>query len=293
MRDYKNVTVPKQYRTKVNRVTVKRVETTRLTRGTAAGSSGKVKNAALKVLLVATIAAGSWLGWLGYKAITHAELFQISGVDVKGVQQLTEADLKKIVGAFTGENIFRVDLDAAIRRARANPWVESVSIHRSLPNRISLMVTERTPYAHLDIGSGRFLMDDEGFVITRLTKETAAAWPLPVVVVNGYRARPGEQVTSEGMGEALKLIAEIAARGGWRPEDVTIKAATPESLSIVYADHEFRIGSAQYSEKLRRLAEIMEDVKRRNLQIAYVDLRPERQAAVMVKKNQEAKKSRK
>jgi cell division septal protein FtsQ len=51
----------------------------------------------------------------------------------------------------------------------------------------------------------------------------------------------------------------------------------------VYADCEFRIGSAQYSEKLRRLAEIMEDVKRRNLNIAYVDLRPERQAAVMVK----------
>jgi cell division septal protein FtsQ len=62
-----------------------------------------------------------------------------------------------------------------------------------------------------------------------------------------------------------------------------IKASTPETLSIVYADCEFRIGSAQYSEKLRRLAEIMEDVKRRNLNIAYVDLRPERQAAVMVK----------
>jgi hypothetical protein len=62
-----------------------------------------------------------------------------------------------------------------------------------------------------------------------------------------------------------------------------VKANSPETLSIVYAEHEFKIGSGNYREKLRRLAEVLEDVKQRSLDIAYVDLRPERQAAVMVK----------
>ena len=44
-----------------------------------------------------------------------------------------------------------------------------------------------------------------------------------------------------------------------------------------------RSAAGNYAEKLRRLAEIMADVKQRGLEIAYVDLRPERQAAVMVK----------
>ena len=66
---------------------------------------------------------------------------------------------------------------------------------------------------------------------------------------------------------------------------MTVKADSPESLSVVYAEHEFKIGSGRYGEKLRRLAEVMADVKERGLEIAYVDLRPERQAAVMVKKN--------
>lgn len=285
MRDYKNVTVPKQYRTSSNRTVVKRVDTTRMTRRTSGGGSGKIKNAALQVLVVVVIAAGSWLGWLGYKAITHAEMFQIAGVDVRGVQQLNEADLKNIVSGFTQENIFRADLETAVRKASVNPWVKSISIHRRLPNRISMTIVERVPYAVLDNGTGRFLMDDEGVLISKVTKENGAAWPLPVVLVKGSKARPGEQVSSDGLGEALKLIAEITTRGGWKPEDVTIKAGTPETLSIIYADCEFRIGSAQYSEKLRRLAEIMEDVKRRNLNIAYVDLRAERQAAVMVKNN--------
>jgi cell division protein FtsQ len=282
MRDYKNVTVPKQYRTSSNRTTIKRVETTRIARRTGGGGE-KVKNVALQILVVVVMVAGSWLGWLGYKAITHAGMFQIAGVDVRGVQQLNEADLKNIVGGFTNENIFRADLETAVRKARVNPWVKSISIHRSLPNRISMTVVERVPYAILDTGNGKFLIDDEGVIISRVTKENAAAWPLPSVMAKGAKARIGEHTTSDGMGEALKLIAELTSRGGWKPEDVVIKANSPESLSIVYADCEFRIGSAQYTEKLRRLAEIMEDVKRRNLNIAYVDLRAERQAAVMVK----------
>jgi len=90
-------------------------------------------------------------------------------------------------------------------------------------------------------------------------------------------------VTSEGMAEALMLIAEIAERGGWRLPEVTIKAGSPETLSVLYADHEFKIGTGNYAEKLSRLAEILSDGKQRGLEIAYVDLRPERQAAVMVK----------
>jgi cell division septal protein FtsQ len=79
------------------------------------------------------------------------------------------------------------------------------------------------------------------------------------------------------------LLSEIAARGGWRIEEVTLKAGTPESLSIVYAGHEIKIGTGNYAEKLRRLAEVMADVKQRGLDIAYVDLRPDRQVAVMVR----------
>jgi cell division septal protein FtsQ len=281
MRDYKNVTVPKKYRTNTKRVTVKRVEMGRASRRPAAGG---LRRAALKCLVVIVIAAGGWLGWQTYRIITHAELFQIAGVDVKGVRQLGEADLKKIVGSFTGQNIFRVDLDAVVQRARANAWIQSVSIYRRLPNRISMVVNERVPFAFLDTGRGRYLMDNEGVIIDSVDKEKARAWPLPTVSVTGYRARLGEQVTSPGLDEALMLLSEIATQGGWRLEDVTAKADNSETLSLLYAGHEFRLGNGRYKEKLRRLAEVMADVNRRGLDIAYVDLRPERQVAVMVKK---------
>ena len=283
MRDYKNVKVPRSYRGRSNRVASKRV-----VNGRAAGRSrtgGGIKQVALQIVTVVLIALVGWLGWEAYQSLRHAEMFQIAGVDIKGVKQVGDAELREIAGVFTGQNIFRVDLEAAARRMRANPWVKEVRIYRSLPNRISMEVTERTAYALLDTGTSRYVMDTEGVVIDRIVNDSAAAWRLPVVAMRDYRARAGEQVTSEVMADALLLIAEIAERGGWPLNEVTIKAGSPESLSVVYADHEFKIGTGNYAEKLNRLAEILSDGKQRGLEIAYVDLRPERQAAVMVKQD--------
>jgi cell division septal protein FtsQ len=249
------------------------------------GSTARIGSILLKTVVVIMLAGGGFLGWQVYQVVMHSDALVVSGVDVKGIKQLTEADLKEIVSGFTGQNIFRVDLEAAARRARANPWVKEVRIHRSLPNRITMVFSERTPTMLLDAGSARYLMDDEGVVIERLGREQAKVWPLPVVAIKDYHARPGDQVTAEGLPEAMQLLGEIAARGGWQLANVTVRANSPDSLTVVYADHEFKMGSGRYAEKLRRLGEVMADVKQRGIEIAYVDLRPERQAAVMVKKN--------
>ena len=283
MRDYKNVKVPRKYRTGATRVSVKRVDVTRGTGRTRQDGAG-IKRMLFNLLLFLLIAGGGWLGWQAFQLVTHAELFQISGVDVKGAQQIDESELKAIAGVFTGRNIFRVDLEEAVRRARSNPWVRDVRVHRSLPNRISMVFTERVPSAVLDTGAGRYVMDNDGVVIERLAKDGDAAWPLPVIAIKGAKAHPGETVPGEALPDAFLLLAEIASRGGWKPADVTVKADSPESVSIVYAGHEFKFGTGNYGEKFRRLAEVMKDVQQRNLDIAYVDLRAERQAAAMIVK---------
>jgi cell division protein FtsQ len=284
MRDYKNVKVPRSYGSKSNRVSIKRARTGRTSVRSRPGGSG-IRTAALRIIMVVSIIAGCLLAWQAYRALLHADLFQIAGVDVTGVKQVSEAELRAITGVFTGQNIFSVDLETVARRARANPWVKDVRIYRRLPNRISMAVTERSPYALLDSGFGLYVMDNDGFVIEKISKENASAWQLPVVAIRDHRIRSGEQVTSDSMADALMLIAEIAERGGWRLHDVTIKAVSPETVTILYADHEFRLGAGGYAEKLIRLAEILTDAKQRSIEIAYVDLRPERQAAMMAKQD--------
>jgi len=270
MRDYKNVKVPKKYRT--HRVTVEH----------DAPRRPKRKPVPLgRVLAITAIIALCVSGVVGYQWASRTEMFLIAGVDVKGVRQLSDDDLKSLAGFFTGQNIFRVNLEAAARQARAHPWVKDVRIHRNLPNRISMVFTERAPVVVLETGSGRYLVDSEGVVIDRAGRENME--PLPRVLIADCKVRPGEPPSAGAMSEALTLLAELQARGGWQLADVAVKAASAESLSILFAEQEFKIGCGNYPEKLRRLAEIMDDMKTRSLVISYVDLRPDRQAAAMVK----------
>jgi cell division septal protein FtsQ len=282
MRDYKNVTVPKSYRSNTRRTAVKKMRVDRPF-AQVNRTSGGLTRALLKLVIVVIIAAAGFLAWQGYGAVMHADLFVVSGVDIKGVKQLGERELKEIAGAFSGQNIFRVDLAAAVRRAQANPWVEEVRIHRRLPNRITMVFNERVAAYILESASGRYLMDRSGVITEKVAKESVD-WQLPVIAIRGVRPAPGEPVRAESLSEAMQLIDDIAAHGGWRAAEITVKADTPDALTVMYAGHVFKMGSGRYDEKLRRLAEVMADMKDRGADIAYVDLRPERQAAVMIRR---------
>ncbi|MEK6742389.1 MAG: FtsQ-type POTRA domain-containing protein [Nitrospirota bacterium] len=279
MKDYKNVKVPRRYRSTSNRTVVRRVEAAtgpKKRGGSVTGQLGSV----LTVLLTAALCYG---GWEGYRWLTHAEIFSIAGVDVKGVRSMSDENIRDVAAMFTGQNVFQVDPGAATRRVMADPWVRDVRIERRLPNRISIFVAERVPKAVLHASNGKYLIDGEGVVMVPIG--AAAAPPLPVIALRDCRAVPREPVTKGAVLEALELLDELAARGGWDIAGVTVKADSAETVTIVYADHEFRIGSGNYNEKLRRMGEIVADMRQRGLAYTYVELRPERQAAVMVVKN--------
>jgi len=281
MKDYKNVKVPRRYRSTSNRPTVRRVEMGPGPKKRG-GSVKETLGAVLTILLTAALCYG---GWEGYRWLIHAEMFSIAGVDVKGVRSMSDENIRDVAAMFTGQNVFRVDLDAATRRVMADPWVRDVRIERRLPNWISIFVTERVPKAVLQASNGKYLIDGEGVVMVPVRSGSAAPPPLPVIALRDCRAVPREKVTAGAVTEALVLIEELAARGGWDPDDVTVKADSAETVTIAYADHEFRIGSGNYNEKLKRMGEIVADMRQRGLAYTYVELRPERQAAVMVVKN--------
>lgn len=235
----------------------------------------------LKGVMLVLLAGTSYLGWDAYQWTERTGFFQITGVDVRGVNRLGEEDIKAIAGVFTGQHIFRADIQEAARRARAHPWVKTVQIERRLPNRISMSIEERVPAVVVEAANGRFLADGDGVIIEPAGRNAAGAWRLPLVSMRGESLRTGEELRSEEFVEAFALLQELKRRGGWRMEEVSIRADSASALTIVYAGHEIRIGAGRYDEKLQRLGEVLADVRKRGIQFAYVDLRPERQAAVM------------
>jgi cell division septal protein FtsQ len=146
MKDYKNVKIPRSYRSRNTRSNVKRVT---VSRGPRREPSDLV-SALIRILIIVLVTGGCYLGWMGYQWAAHSQTFQVAGVDVTGARHLSKDELQNIAGAFTGQNIFKVSLNDAAQRARALPWVRDVRLYRHLPNRISMTVSERNAAAVLD-----------------------------------------------------------------------------------------------------------------------------------------------
>ena len=109
MRDYKNVKAPRRYRSTSSRPAVRRVETASKPKK----NRGSVKGQLSAVLTVLVLGACCYGGWEGYRWFTHADMFCIAGVDVKGVRSMSDEHIREAATMFTGQNVFQVDLGAA------------------------------------------------------------------------------------------------------------------------------------------------------------------------------------
>ena len=75
-------------------------------------------------------------------------------------------------------NIFFVPLEQRKKQLEQIPWVQSASVMRLLPNRLKIVVTERTPVAFVEVNSHIEMIDANG-VIMEMPREPAAQLFVP------------------------------------------------------------------------------------------------------------------
>lgn len=143
----------------------------------------------LAVLLLAAAAGGA-------VAITRSPLFAITAVRVEGVPRDEARLVKEVARIRTGQNLMTADLDDAVARASALPWVASAQVRREPPSTVVLDVVPRRPVGILDADSGGWLVDAEGVVIAKADGQrlphisvTADTTPLPGTAIDDPAAR--------------------------------------------------------------------------------------------------------
>jgi cell division protein FtsQ len=113
----------------------------------------------------------------------HSWRFRINSsdnVEISGVHNASRAHVMEIAGADIGRNIFFVPLDERQRQLEKIPWVESATVMRVLPNRISVDIQERTPVAFVQIGPRVSLIDANG-VIVGMPADRRTKYSFPVI----------------------------------------------------------------------------------------------------------------
>ena len=93
--------------------------------------------------------------------------FSLRDVIIVGQQNVDEASILKVLNANKGSPIFALKLDKIRNNLKKNRWIKEVHIGRRLPNTIYIKLFEREPIAVWQINNQLFLIDKEGYKISK------------------------------------------------------------------------------------------------------------------------------
>lgn len=124
--------------------------------------------------------------------------FRLKTVHIEGASDMARADILNATGAYEGQPVIGLDLEAVRQSVESVGWVKQARIVRLLPDTLVVAVTERRQLAVWQNRGRTFVIDAEGQVIP---EANAARFPnLPLIV-------------GEGANEfAARILPEVAAR---------------------------------------------------------------------------------
>lgn len=133
-------------------------------------------------------------------------------VRTEGNQIIPSEEILRLAAVPRNARLFDLDLSAVESRVRAHGFVKAVEVTRSVPDRVTITVAERSPVAALAGGRLAYL-DADGVVLPALRSEELFDLPVITGTLPEAELPPGTRIRAPEILSALKVIA-IAARLG-------------------------------------------------------------------------------
>jgi len=213
------------------------------------------------VAMAAAMTAGFWL--------YNSPVLALHGVKVDGNVVLSD-DVVRQVAALEGQSIVRPDFAGAQDRLQAFPLIKDAKVSRDWPFGAHVTVVERQPWGVWQIGEQRYVVDDEGVVLTLPEPQNA-----PAIVQTDFAGplRPGDKVDASAVAVAKQLFATAQQSIGEPVARLEFSQIT--GLTAVLAD-DVRVsfgGLAHYEFKLAALYAVLERAQEKGESVHAVDLR--------------------
>jgi cell division septal protein FtsQ len=230
---------------------------------------GRVLGVALAVGAVGVTGAAALHG------IRTAPAFAVAAIDVVGTRRVPEADVVAASRVEPGTNLFALDPEAIEDRVEALPGVRGVRVIRRLPNRVTLLVEEREPYALVNAvgGAGLVWVDALGHLVG--PERRPASLRLPVLSGVELPAGGPDAPIPDRLRDGLTLLRAIERSGPRVAERVSeIDMAGPGGPTLYTVDHvSVQLGPDRWDERLARLDGVLADLEDRGERVERIDLR--------------------
>lgn len=221
-----------------------------------------------------------------YRTASSSTFFALRTVDVSGVSQGSEDQIKALVRRAGGAHgVWKADLGAISAELERQPWVRKAIVSRVLPSGLRVRITERTPRAVVRTSAGRFVWVDDDAVTVGTVAPTQN---VPAFFMRGWDESGTESGRTENrrrVEKYLELSREWEAAGiASRVSEVNLDDLRDVRAQLTGDDSqiEVRLGREDLTKRLRQSLEALDEQRStpRGAHITYIDMTQGKRAVI-------------
>lgn len=199
-------------------------------------------------------------------------MFRVDEVVFSGNTHLADEELQAFSGIRGGESLLTLSHKKIHAQLMQSPWIRDAAVRKEFPGRLLIRIRETEPFALMDIKGHLFIVDDKGRMLEELKNSSIPF--LPVITGIPYGKK-------ETVSHALELVKVIRGRGLLADrEHIEIIARKPQEITVNIDGIIVKVGEGEYDDKLQRLVELEEEIRKRGIHVDYIDLRFAHKAVV-------------
>lgn len=216
--------------------------------------------------------------WYG---LLNAPCLAITDIQVEGCNRLAKSEVVQCAGIREGQNILSFSIGEATKRLESNPWVYRALVKRILPSTVSVCVQERQARARIQLDRV-YLVDSNGEIFAA---EGAREERLPLLYgISEDDISTPDTATFRLLQSALNLIASLHAGRYQAEADVSI--AMDKIFGLTMHDSgsgtSVLLGFDDFDRKLALLRMVQDDLAKKGMKAASINLSTLKQAFVAV-----------
>jgi cell division protein FtsQ len=218
-------------------------------------------------------------------------------IEVSGYHIVPREDVQRLFLPDRNGSVLRIPLEKRRTGIEELPWVEQASVQRILPNRIRVLITERTPIAFFRNGTELTLIDAQGVLLDRQQGED---FHFPIVTgLSESLPREEREKRMQTYEEFMKAVDLVKPGSTDRVSELDLSA--PRDLRVVLTGlgangdgHAVTVhfGQSDFTGKYRLLVENFAQWQANSGIVHSIDLQYSRQVVVNPETNTNAEKNR-
>lgn len=217
--------------------------------------------------------------FMAYSALS-SKYFALQNVQIIGTKALKLRDVLSLLHVKPEEKFYFLHLSSLVQKLEKHPKIRHARVERVFPHILDVRIEERKPLFSVTVKGFTYVLDEDRVVMEKIP---ALGSLLPSVQGVSLEAIPGQKADDRRF---QLSVACLKSAGVLLPLRVSTLAFSNMEM-VLYTDRGMKVkfgDGKNISEKMQRLKAVLQAVRKKNLNVKYIDLQSMDRPAIGIEK---------